>query len=300
MPQAIWTGQIRLSLVNIPVRLFPATTGTRRLALHQIHEPSGKRIRYEKVAPGVGPVDKDEIVKGYEYERGKYVLLSDEEIEDLKIESKQTIELTRFVEHCGIDPRYYEKPYYVLPDGDAAMEAYATLRKALDDTKRIGIGHFVLRGRDVVAAVKPCGKGIMLETLRHEHEIRKADQYFSELEDVSIDKEALSLAEELIERKEGDFDAKELKDDYYDAMRELIDAKLEKRAPHIAAEAPRSAKVINFKDALRKSVKGKSETKKPKKRAAARRSRPTKTSRKKSSKAKSSTRKSSAKARKSA
>src|SRR3989337_2054955 len=107
-PRAFWTGHLRLSLVNIPVKLYPATTAERRIELHQIHEPSGKRIRYQKVAPGVGPVENEEITKGYEYEKATYVLLDQKEIDELKLESKQTIELVRFVEEDAIDPRYFE------------------------------------------------------------------------------------------------------------------------------------------------------------------------------------------------
>ena len=121
-PRAFWTGHLRLSLVNIPVKLYPATTSERRIELHQIHEPSGKRIRYQKVAPGVGPVENEEIIKGYEYEKGKYVLIDPKEIDELKLEAKQTIELVRFVDEDAIDDRYYETPYYLLPDGDLADE----------------------------------------------------------------------------------------------------------------------------------------------------------------------------------
>jgi DNA end-binding protein Ku len=255
MPQAIWTGHLRLSLVTIPVRLFSATAGTRRLTLHQIHEPSGKRIRYQKVAPGVGPVDTDEIVKGYEYTRGKYVLLSDKEIDELKLESKQTIELVRFVDYDGVDPRYCDKPYYVLPDGDAAGESYVTLQRALKSSRKIGIGHFVLRGKSVLAAVRPCGKGLLLESLRYQHEVKKADEFFRSVPEVKVDKEALSLAEELIDRKEGQFEPDKFKDDFYEAMRELIDAKIEDREPVVIEEPRPTAKIINLKDALRRSVK---------------------------------------------
>src|SRR3990170_6011528 len=129
-PRAFWTGHLRLSLVTIPVRLYPATSSEERIAFHQIHEPSGKRIRYQKVAPGVGPVENEEITKGFEYEKGKYVLLDQKEIDELKLESKQTIELVRFVEPEAIDPRYYERPYYLLPDGEVAEEGYVIIQKA--------------------------------------------------------------------------------------------------------------------------------------------------------------------------
>jgi DNA end-binding protein Ku len=253
-PRAFWTGHLRLSLVNIPVRLYPATTSERAIAFHQIHQPSGKRIRYQKVAPGVGPVENEEITKGYEYEKGKYVLVDQKEIDDLKLESKQTIELVRFVDEDAIDIRYFETPYYLMPDGDMADEAYVIVQKALKDTGKIGVGQFILRGRGNIVAIRPFGKGLMLEVLRHANEIRAAEPLFKEIAEVKVDKEALDLAKELIKRKTGKFEPEQFKDDYSEAVWELINAKLEDRAPEIVTEMPGTAKVINIMDALKKSV----------------------------------------------
>lgn len=253
LPRPFWTGQLRLSLVSIPVRLYPATTSERRLELHQIHGPSGERIRYQKVAPGVGPVEADEIIRGFEYEKGKYVLLDPQEVEDLKLESKRTIELTRFVDQAEIDPRYFERPYYLLPDGEEADEGYVVIQKALAAAGKVGIGQFVLRGHGDIAAIKPCGRGLLLEILRHADEVRSADAFFEEVPDIKVDKEALKLGQELIARKSGPFEPEKFKDDYTEALRELINAKLEHRAPELAA-APPMAKVINIMDALKKSV----------------------------------------------
>ena len=254
-PRAFWTGHLRLSLVNIPVKLYPATTAERAIALHQIHEPSGQRIRYQKVAPGVGPVENEEITKGYEYEKGKYVLVDQKEIDELKLESKQTIELARFVDEDAIDARYYETPYYLLPDGEMADEGYVILQKALKDTKKIGVGQFILRGHGNIVAVKPFGKGLMLEVLRHANEVRAAEPLFKEIPEVKVDKEALDLAKELIKRKAGKFEPEQFKDEYSEAVWELIHAKIEHRAPEIIETVPGSAKVINIMDALKKSVR---------------------------------------------
>jgi DNA end-binding protein Ku len=268
-PRAFWTGHLRLSLVNIPVKLYPATTAERAIAFHQIHEPSGKRVRYQKVVPGIGPVENDEITKGYEYEKGKYVLIDQKEIDDLKLESKQTIELARFVDEDAIDDRYYETPYYLLPDGEMADEGYSILQKALKDSKKIGVGQFILRGRGNIVAVKPFGKGLLLEVLRHANEIRAAEPLFKEITEVKADKEALDLAKELIKRKSGKFEPEDFKDEYSDAVWELINAKLEDRAPEIVTEVP-TAKVINIMDALKKSVQqGKAAPKAAAKRSAA-------------------------------
>ena len=254
-PRAFWTGNLRLSLVTIPVRLYPATSTERKIELHQIHEPSGKRIRYQKVAPGVGPVENEDITKGFEYEKGKYVLLDQKEIDELKLESKQTIELVRFVDSSAIDARYFEKPYYLLPDGDVAEEGYAIMAKALKQADKIGVGQLILRGQGNIVALKPCGRGLLLEILRHANEVKSADEFFEEVPEVKVDKEALELAMELIERKSGAFEPEKFKDEYTEAVWELINAKLEHRAPSIVTEEPGTAKVINIMDALKKSVK---------------------------------------------
>jgi len=254
-PRAFWTGNLRLSLVTFPVRLYPATSSERKIELHQIHEPSGKRIRYQKVTPGIGPVENEEITKGYEYEKGKYVLLDQKEIDELKLESKQTIELVRFVEPSAIDPRFYERPYYLLPDGDAGEEGYVIMQKALKQANKVGIGQLILRGQSNIVALEPCGRGLLLEILRHADEVKAADTFFEEVPEVKVDKEALELAIELIERKAGKFEPEKLKDEYTEAVWELINAKIEHRAPTVVTGEAPSAKVINIMDALKKSVK---------------------------------------------
>jgi DNA end-binding protein Ku len=260
-PRAFWTGHLRLSLVNIPVRLYTATSAERSIAFHQIHEPTGERVRYQKIAPSVGPIENEEITKGYEYEKGKYVLIEPKEIDELKLESKQTIDLSRFVDENAIDPRYFQTPYYLMPDGDMADEGYVLLHRALKETKKVGVGRFILRGRGNIAAIKPFESGLLLEILRHANEIRPADKLFDEIPEVKVDKEALDLAKELITRKSGKFEPKEFKDEYSEAVWELIQAKLEDRAPEIVTEEPGGAKVINIMDALKKSVQqGKSDS----------------------------------------
>jgi DNA end-binding protein Ku len=254
-PRAFWTGNLRLSLVTIPVRLYPATSTERKIEFHQIHEPTGKRIRYQKVAPGVGPVENEEIIKGFEYEKGKYVLLDQKEIDELKLESKQTIELVRFVDPDAIDPRYFEKPYYLLPDGEVGEEGYVIIQKALEQAGKVGVGQLVLRGQSNIVALTPSGRGLVLEVLRQADELKSADAFFKEVPEMKIDKEALDLAKELIERKAGAFEPEKFKDEYTEAVWELINAKIEHRAPALAAEEPGTAKVINIMDALKKSVK---------------------------------------------
>src|SRR3546814_452082 len=146
--RAYWKGQIRLALVSIPVEIYPATRSGASVSFRQIHEPSGKPVKYEKIVPGIGPIDKDDIVKGYELSKGNYVLLDEEEIEAVKLESKRTLELVQFVEASDIDILYYEKPYYVVPADELAEEAYIVLREALRRTKKVGLGQLALRGQE--------------------------------------------------------------------------------------------------------------------------------------------------------
>ena len=255
--RAYWQGQIRLSLVSIPVQVFTATKSAARVAFNQIHKPSGKRIRYEKVVPGVGAVDPDDIVKGYEVEKGKYVLITEEEIDDVKLEAKHTIDLVQFVDEDDIDPMYFEKPYFVAPDEDeVAGEAYVVLRDALKATKKIGLGQLVARGQASVVALKAQGKGLIIETLRYADELQNPEQFFSTVPGAKPEKELLSLATELIERKAKPFDPKVFKNQYDLALRELIDAKMEHRKPHEIEEPQLGAKVINLMEALKRSVKG--------------------------------------------
>lgn len=253
--RAYWSGRIRLALVSIPVEVLPATKSTSRISFNQIHKPSGKRIRYEKVVPGIGPVEAADIVKGYEVEKNKYVLLTDEEINDVKLEAKKSIDLTQFVDEDAIDAVYFDRPFYIIPseeDEDAA-EAYIVLRDALKKTKKIGLGQLVVRGQGSIVAIKPYGKGLLLETLRYADEIKKTD-VFDELPAKKVDADLVSLAEELIQKKAGDFQPEKFKDSYTAALRELIKAKQEKRAPREIEETPPVSNVINLMDALKRSV----------------------------------------------
>src|SRR4051812_28532541 len=208
-PRAYWKGHVRLSLVAFPVQLFSATAAGSRVSFHQIHRPSGQRVRYQKTVPGVGPVDKDEIVKGYEVAKDSYVTFSDEELEAIRVEGRHTIDLVQFVGACEIDPLYYDKPYFLVPDGKVAQEAFRVIRQALKDT-----GQVVLSGRESFVALKPCGKGMLLETLRTAEEVKKDTPYFAGIEDVPLGEAQLALARQLIERKTAKFDPARFVDHY--------------------------------------------------------------------------------------
>ncbi len=253
--RAYWSGQIRLALVSITVQVFSATKSAPRIAFNQIHQPSGKRIRYEKVVPGIGAVDATDIVKGYEVEKGRYVLLTDDEIDNVKLEAKRTIDLVQFVDEDEIESAYFEKALYVAPDGDeVAGEAYVVLREALKQTGKVGLGQLVVRGHSTLVALRARGKGLVIETLHYADEVQKPDAFYADIPEARPEPELLSLAEELIARKSKPFDPKAFKDPYEVALRELIDAKLEDRPPEEIDAPEMGAKVINLMEALKRSV----------------------------------------------
>ena len=266
--RAYWQGQIRLALVSIPVEVYSATKSGAQISFNQIHEPSGKRIRYEKVVEGIGPVDTDEIVKGYEISKGNYVLLEQEEIDAVKIESRKTLELVQFVDAGEIDVFYFEKPYYVVPADDLAEEAFVVLREALKETRKVAIGQLSMRGREYLVSLKPCGKGIVLETLRYEDEVRRAQSYFKDIPATKPDKDMLDLAKTLIEQKTAVFDPGAFEDRYIEALEKLIAKKAKSKGKKKILEdveepASRGSNVIDLMAALKKSVKDKPAAKKP-------------------------------------
>lgn len=252
-----WSGNLRLALVTIPVQLFSATRSGAKLSFHQIHQPSGKRIRYEKTVPGLGPVDTDEIVKGYEVEKNKYVLLSDEELDEVKLEAKKTIDLVQFVKQSEIGPLYFDRPFFLAPDEDSDGESYVVLREALRKTGMVALGQMVVRGKSSIVALKPCAQGLLIETLRYPDEIRKTESFFGVVPEIDPDKELIELAEELIGRRTGRFDPAAFEDSYTAAVRELIQAKLEHREPEEIETVEPGAKVIDLMEALKRSVKDK-------------------------------------------
>ena len=261
---AVWTGHIRLSLVSLPVKLYAATQSRSRLTFHQVHEPSRKRVRYEKVVPGIGPVDKDQILRGYEYEKGKYVLLADDEVAEIKLEAKKTVELVQFVDRCDIEPIYFDRPYYVVPEGELAEDAFRVVRDALRRTGKVGLGQIVMRGREYIGALAACGKGMLLETLRFEEELRQSESYFDGISDAKSDKGLVELAEELIQRQAGPFSPEAFTDSYSNALEELVKAKLKgRKAVSIEEDEPedRGGEVVDLMEALKKSLGSKNKGK---------------------------------------
>ena len=259
-PRALWKGQLRLSLVSIPVEIYSATKTNARVSFRQIHEPSGKKVRYEKTVPGIGPVKPDEIVKGYEVGDDEYILIDPEEIDAIKLETKKTFELVQFVEACEIPPLYFDKPYYIVASDDLAEDAYRVVRDALRQSNKTGLGQVTMRGKEYLAAVKPCGDGLLMETLRYEDELREAEEVFTGIEDDEADADLLEVATSLIDRKTAPFDASAYTDKYAEALQELLQAKRKSRkTPRVRddSERPddRGENVVDLMSALKESLK---------------------------------------------
>ncbi len=199
----------------------------------------------------------EEIVKGFEWD-GSYVVLEPEELDEIKLESRSAIRLVQFVDYGEIDPRYFERPYYVAPRTEDSEEGFVVIREALRNAKKVGLGQMAMRGREYLVAVSPCGRGLLLETLRYAEEVRDTEFVFDDIPDLDVDKELLDLANELIERKTAPFDPSAFKDSYRDALRELIERKRKERAIITDTEEKekprRGAEVVDLMEALKKSV----------------------------------------------
>ncbi|WP_375175030.1 Ku protein [Pseudooceanicola sp.] len=258
--RAIWKGQLRLSLVSIPVEIHSATKSGSRVSFRQIHGPSGKRVRYQKSVPGVGPVKSEDILKGYELGDDEYMLIEPEELDAIKLETKKTLELVQFVETCEIPPLYFDRPYYIIPSDDLAEDAYRVVRDALRKADRVGLGQLTMRGKEYLCAIRPCGDGLLLETLHYADEIREADPLFSDIADDPADDELLSVATQLIDRKTKPFNAENFEDHYDSALRDLIERKRKnKKTPRTRAgddgSGGGSDNVVDLMSALKESLK---------------------------------------------
>ena len=256
-----WTGFLKVSLVMVPVRVFPATDSAVAVRFNQLHAECQTRIQQKKWCPTCDrQVDKTEIVKGYEFEKGRYVVMKDDDIAKARPESTRIINLLRFADVESIDPIYVERPYYLAPDGKVAADAFAVLREALRG--KAGIGKLALYGREYLVAVQPRERGLMMFTLRQASEIRQmsAIDELDQLPD-QVSEAEVSLARQVIGNFEGELALEEFTDEYQAELRRIIDAKIAGEEVVMAAEeAP--AKVVNLMDALRKSLDSVSASKK--------------------------------------
>ncbi len=253
-----WSGQLKISLVSFGIQLYPAAASNSGVNFHQIDRTSGQRIRHLNVVDEDQPVGDSEIVKGYEYSKGDYITVEPEEISKLRIETKKVIEVSQFVNLGELSPALFEKPYFVVPQPKVSPEAFAVVRKAMEETNKAALGEIAFGGREHLVAIEvPPDKsfrGLMAYTLRYSEELRKPQEYFSEIPEVAVDKKQLAIATELIRAYSAPLNLDAFKDDYEDALRSLIDAKQKNLPLPLEKEKPQRPQAVNLMEALRRSV----------------------------------------------
>lgn len=255
--RAYWKGFLRLSLVTIGVEIYNAVESKADISFRQIHKPSGKRVNYQKVVPGIGKIESSDIVKGYEVDKDTYVVLDPEEIDAVKLESKKTIDLVQFVDAKDIDYRYFERPYFIAPSDTLSGEGYVVIRDALRKTGKVGLAQVTISGREWLVAIAPLEDGLVMEMLRYAEELRQPSDFFDEVPTAKPDREMVDLAVQLIEKKAAAFKPDKFEDHYATALKALIKDKLKGRK--IVAhedERPKGGNIVDLMEALKKSVGG--------------------------------------------
>lgn len=254
-----WQGHLKLSLVTCPVALYTATNSGGDVHFNLINPETNNRIKMITTDPDTGPIERSKLVKGYEVSKGEYVLLTDEEIKSVKLESTKTIEIERFVPADDIDRIYWDNPYYLAPDGKLAQEAFAVIRTAMEKSGQIAIGRVVMSTRERILALEPRGKGILAYTIRTDAEVRKPEEIFDSISDTKADPQMIAIAEKIIEQQEGPFDPSQFVDRYEEALKALIEEKQKGHKPAKVAE-PEDTNVVDLMAALRASLAAKDKT----------------------------------------
>jgi DNA end-binding protein Ku len=252
-PRTTWKGHLKLSLVSCPVRLYNAVSRSERVSFHLLHKDTHNRIQMFPHDPELGKVDRSDLVKGYEYEKDQYVVLSDEDFDKVQIESSKAVVIEKFVDEKDVDPIFLESPYYMAPDGPVAEETFRVLHEAIRQKKKVALSRIVLSNRERLIALGVRDKGFVVMTLRAANEVRDDAPYFEDIGEDEPDQEMLELAEALIDKKSGKFDPSEFKDNYQEALLELVKAKIKGQEP-VIAKAPERGKVVNLMDALKRSL----------------------------------------------
>ena len=254
-PRAYWKGYLKLSLVSCPIALFPATSEREKISFHQVNKETGHRIRYKKVDAETGDeVDNTDIVKGYEIAKGEYIEVEPDELEAVAIESKHVIDIDEFVPRSEIDELYLRDPYYIVPDGEVGQQAFAVIREAIRKEGMVALGKIVFTSREHIIALEARGKGLLGLTLRYPYEVRDETEYFDTIEDEKIPKDMIDLAVHIVNTKIGHFKPEHFKDQYEDALKDLLRKKQKGEKIERAKESAPS-NVVNLMDALRQSVK---------------------------------------------
>jgi len=252
----IWQGQLRLSLVSCPVALYGATTKSSDISFHLLNPETNNRIRMVPTDPDTGPVERADLVKGYEISKNKYVVLSNDGLAAVKLETTRTIDIERFVDEKEIDRLYWNDPYYLVPNEDSGVEAYTVIREALSEAGRVALGRVVMHTRERLVALEPRDKGIIVYTLRMGDEVIPSKDAFADIPAARPDKEMIQIARKIIEQREGDFEPDKFEDRYENALRDLIRRK-QKGEKLITAEPVEEDNVIDLMAALKKSLKAK-------------------------------------------
>ena len=253
-PRPTWKGYLKLSLVSCAVAMYTATSTSSRIRLHIINRETGNRIRNQAIDSETGDVVENESkVKGYELKNGKYVLLEDDELDQVALESTHTLEIETFVPREEVDEIYLDESFYIVPDGEAAYEAFAVIREAMKKTGMVGLGRVVMHRRERLLMLEPRDKGIQATALRYKNEVREEDTYFDEIPSMKVTGDMLELAEHILKQKKGHFDPGKFEDRYEDALSALIKAKRAGKEPPAPPE-PKASNVINLMDSLRRSV----------------------------------------------
>lgn len=258
-----WQGHLKLSLVTCPVALYTATSSGGDVHFNLINPKTNNRIKMITTDPETGPIERSDLVKGYEVSKGEYVLLTDEEIKSVRLESTKTIDIERFVPASDIDRVYWDNPYYLAPDGGLAQEAFGVIREAMERSGQIALGRVVMSTRERILALEPRGKGILAYTIRTDAEVRKADEIFGAITDAEPDPGMIAIAERIIEQREGPFDPSQFVDRYEQALKALIEEKQRGHRPAKVSE-PDDTNVIDLMSALRASLAGPAAKKSPK------------------------------------
>ncbi|MCC7347126.1 MAG: Ku protein [Variibacter sp.] len=254
-PRPNWKGYLKLSLVSCPVALYPATSSTERVSFRQVNRQTGHRLRQQLIDEVTRePVEAAEKGRGYEIGKGQFLMVEDEELDAIEIESSHTIDIDRFVPASQIDKRYFDVPYYIVPNDTVGQDAFAVIRDAMKGKGMVALGRVVMSKRERVIALEPEGKGLLGMTLRYAYEVRDSATYFDDIPDLKVPTEMLKLAEHILDTKAGDFDPSQFEDHYENALVDLLKRKQAGVAPAAPKAAPAASNVVNLMDALKRSL----------------------------------------------
>jgi len=248
-----WQGYLRLSLVSCPVALYTGTSRTSEVHFNMLHKTTHNRIRMIPTDPETGPVERADIVKGYEVEKGQYVVITDEEIQNVKLSTTRTLDIERFVDEADIDRLYWNDPYFLTPDGDMALEAFTVIREAMEKSKKVALGRLVMHQRERLMALEPRDKGILAYSIRSKREVKDPEELFDKIPSEKPNAQMVDIAAKIIDQLEGPFDPSQFTDRYEDALRALV-AEKEKGHKIATVKEPQEAEVIDLMEALKRSL----------------------------------------------